>query len=150
VHYATAARHAVHGLVKSRWLAGSGSQFSFANARKPSKKSGKFGGANVLPGGGGNDHIYGLGGRDTLTGDSGEDTFFFLKLSDSGTKAEGRDLITDFVPGAGELIELNAMDANGNAAGEGVFDFIGFSHFSGVRASCGNPFARATRSSPAT
>ena len=91
------------------------------------------GGANVLNGAGDDDHLYGFGGRDTLTGGNGLDIFYFRNLSDSGVKASTRDLITDFGAGAGEIIDLSAIDANGNAAGEGIFDFIGFDQFSGTR-----------------
>jgi Ca2+-binding RTX toxin-like protein len=76
------------------------------------------GGANSLNGSGGGDQLCGLGGRDVLTGGSGADTFVFLTLADSGIKASTRDVITDFIAGSGDIIDLSAIDANGNAAGD--------------------------------
>ena len=87
-------------------------------------------GANVIQGGDNTDAIYGLAGRDTLSGGNGADTFYFRSLADSGTKASGRDLITDFSRFVGDKIDLSAIDANAGAAGEGSFSVIGFDHFS--------------------
>jgi hypothetical protein len=55
-----------------------------------------------------------------------------LKLTDSGKRS---DLITDFSgTGAdGDKIDLTAIDANGNAAGDPGFTFIGTNHFNGTR-----------------
>lgn len=89
-------------------------------------------GSNVLSGGLGLDFLYGQGGADRLTGGGDQDTFFFTKLSDSGTKASTRDRITDFLSGF-DKIDLSAIDANGNVAGDGVFAFIGVAHFDGTR-----------------
>jgi Ca2+-binding RTX toxin-like protein len=88
------------------------------------------GAANTLIGGAGGDVLTGFGGRDTLTGGADGDTFIFTKLSDSGTKAFTRDVITDFVGGGQDLIDLSAIDANGKLAGDPVFNFIGRANFS--------------------
>jgi Ca2+-binding RTX toxin-like protein len=86
-------------------------------------------GANVLIGLGGNDGLFGFGGRDILTGGLGVDTFFFEKLSDSGTTAATRDLITDFIPSDGDEIDLlNLEDSVGQ-----TLTFIGFQHFHHIK-----------------
>src|SRR4029079_10429497 len=76
--------------------------------------------------------LIGLGGRDVMTGGADADSFHFLKLTDSGTTNATRDLITDFAPGE-DTIDLSAIDANGSAAGDTAFNFIGVAHFSGTR-----------------
>jgi serralysin len=77
-----------------------------------------------------------------LTGGTGADAFVFTKLPDSGITGATRDLITDFSQSDGDQIDLNLIDANGNAAGNGTFSFIGvgqFSHSRGeLRESYGN------------
>jgi hypothetical protein len=67
-------------------------------------------GANVLVGNAGTDILVGLGGRDVMTGGLDADIFQFLKVSDSGTTASTRDVITDFFQ---DTIDLSAIDANG-------------------------------------
>ena len=89
------------------------------------------GAANTLIGGLGADLLTGFGGRDILTGGGDDnDTFIFTKLSDSGTDASTRDVITDFVGGGQDLIDLSAIDANGALAGDPAFSFIGRAYFS--------------------
>jgi Ca2+-binding RTX toxin-like protein len=95
-------------------------------------------GANRLTSGTGEDIFDGLGGRDILTGGAGADTFRYFALSDSGTKAASRDLITDFgqgVPGIGDVIDLSAIDAKTGAGNPGDDDFtlIGVQSFSGTK-----------------
>jgi Ca2+-binding RTX toxin-like protein len=93
--------------------------------------------ANSLTGGAGIDDFAGLGGRDILTGSFGGDTFHFFSLTDSGTKASARDLITDFTQGGigSDLIDLSTIDAKTGAGNPGndVFTFIGVSSFSGTK-----------------
>jgi Ca2+-binding RTX toxin-like protein len=90
-------------------------------------------GANRLDGGDGTDNLFGFNGRDTLTGGGDDDIFHFTQLSDSGLKSSTRDVITDFSQGEGDKIHLSAIDANGSAAGEGIFNFIGTDPFSHAR-----------------
>jgi Ca2+-binding RTX toxin-like protein len=129
-----------HGLVFSALTAFGGNVGSdhitgFENAIGGSGNDFLFGtsGANLLNGGSGSDHIAGLGGRDVLTGAGNDDTFIFFKLSDSGVKASTRDLITDFSQSDADQIDLSPIDANGHAAGEGTFSFIGTDQFGGTR-----------------
>jgi Ca2+-binding RTX toxin-like protein len=72
---------------------------------------------NSLIGGTGDDVISGGGGADLLTGGFGADTFVFAATSDSGPG--GRDVILDF--GAGDRIDLSAIDANTGLAGDQGF-----------------------------
>ena len=58
---------------------------------------------DVLTGGYGNDTLYGDGGNDTLTGGPGADTFIFTSTD------EGADVITDFNPTEGDMIDLSAV-----------------------------------------
>jgi Ca2+-binding RTX toxin-like protein len=83
---------------------------------------------NTINGGAGDDHLFGLGGRDVLTGGTEADTFRFLKLTDSGTLASTRDLITDFSgTGAdGDKIDLSDITVGGNPA---FNSFIGTAQF---------------------
>jgi serralysin len=107
-----------------------------------------FGGNDRLIGGAGADTLEGGAGRDILTGgpsgSSELDTFVFTKLSDSGVKASTRDVITDFISAGpdADIIDLAQIDANGNAAGEGAFSFIGFNHFSGARGELREAFVK--------
>jgi Ca2+-binding RTX toxin-like protein len=110
-------------------------------ARKATRLSDR-GGANTLNGDDGGDQLYGLGGRDVLTGGADADTFYYLALSDSGTKASTRDVITDFIPGSFDIIDLSAIDANGNAAGDPLFNFIGLTPFSGARGELRESFSK--------
>jgi len=138
---------------------GNDTVISFENVNGSGQDDTIFGssGANELTGNGGSDGLFGLGGSDILAGGSGVDfliggsgrdimtggpsgsseldIFVFTKLSDSGVKASTRDLITDFVASGpdADSIDLAQIDANGNAAGEGAFGFIGFNQFSGTR-----------------
>jgi len=89
--------------------------------------------ANVISGGGGGDIITGGGGADTLSGGAGRDIFRFTALSDSAPGAA--DLILDFAsrPMVGtahpDRIDLSAIDANVNKAGNQAFTFV--SNFTG-------------------
>ena len=95
--------------------------------------------ANTLNGNGGNDKVNGLGGADkitggagtdVLTGGGGADDFIYTAASDS--QAQG-DVIKDFVHGM-DNINVAAIDANGSAASDAVFNFHGSSAFSGAGA----------------
>ena len=74
-------------------------------------------GANSLDGGRGQDLIIGGGGADQLTGGAGNDVFRYLTLGDSTLVA--MDLITDL--GAKDRIDLSALDADANTAGDQAF-----------------------------
>jgi Ca2+-binding RTX toxin-like protein len=96
---------------------GSGNDFLFGNNA-----------ANTLIGGAGIDKLKGFGGRDILTGGAGADDFIFDKLSDSGTTASTRDVITDFDPEF-DLIDLSFIDAKSGGIDD-AFSFIGRANFS--------------------
>lgn len=78
--------------------------------------------ADTINGYGGNDEITGGKARDVLTGGTGLDDFNYRSLYDS-TVGAGRDRITDFQTGYDD-IDLSLIDANGSAAGNGVFSFL--------------------------
>jgi Ca2+-binding RTX toxin-like protein len=80
-------------------------------------------GSDVLKGEAGNDTIYGGAGRDVMTGGTGNDTFLFKAVSDMGTTAASRDVITDFVKGQ-DKIDLSAIDANSGLTGDQAFSFL--------------------------
>ncbi len=91
-------------------------------------------GNDVLSGGLGNDTLNGQAGTDTLTGGAGTDTFVFATPAEAGNGAT-RDLITD-IEGAGvaggDVINVNAIDANTVAAGNQNFTFVGTGPFTAV------------------
>ena len=101
------------------------------------------GASNALSGAAGNDKLSGAAGTDTLTGGSGADqltggtgadTFRYLSLNDSTVAAMGRDRLSDFDHTEADRIDLQAIDARTNVAGDQAFSFIGaaaFSHISG-------------------
>ncbi|HEX2576089.1 MAG TPA: calcium-binding protein, partial [Aquihabitans sp.] len=76
-------------------------------------------GNNSLSGTGGNDTIAGAGGADTVSGGSGADRFVFVSAADSTEAAP--DLIIDFKKGDNDRIDLSAVDANVNVAGDQAF-----------------------------
>ncbi len=88
---------------------------------------------DTIDGAGGNDTLTGGLGADSLTGGTGDDTFLYISsTAESGTTAATRDIITDF-EGAGvaggDLINVNAIDANTGAGGNQNFSFIGTAAF---------------------
>lgn len=86
-------------------------------------------GADVIIGGAGADEIWGRGGADTLGGNAGTDRFVYTAVTDS--TAASMDRIIEF--GAGDLIDLSAIDADGDAGnGNTAFSYIGNSAFSNV------------------
>lgn len=86
-------------------------------------------GNDTLKGFGGSDRLIGGAGADDLFGGDGADTFVFAKLSDSTVSLSGRDTIFDF--GAGDRIDLSAIDANGKIKGDAAFVWIGSAEFHG-------------------
>jgi Ca2+-binding RTX toxin-like protein len=89
------------------------------------------GGANRIEGGAGVDTLIGGGGGDTLLGGAGVDWFVYRSTGDS--LPANADRITDYA--SGEVIDLSAIDANGNfadgdqafvrKAGDGAFTAAG-------------------------
>lgn len=74
--------------------------------------------------------LHGGSGADTLTGGAGADWFFYAAVSESGTTAGTRDLITDFMGGE-DFLDLSLIDANLLATGNQAFNFFGTNAFSG-------------------
>ena len=92
-------------------------------------------GGDRLFGGAGDDMLIGGTGRDVMTGGtiSGSidaDTFRFTSVSQSGTTATTRDVITDFT--IEDTIDLAAIDANTTVGGNQAFTAIGTAAFSNV------------------
>lgn len=88
-------------------------------------------GLDILDGGAGNDILYGGALRDTLTGGTGRDQFRF-EAGDTSSLIAQADRITDFTKADLDRINLSAIDANGAAAGDQAFSFIGSGAFTGV------------------
>lgn len=78
-----------------------------------------------LIGSGFDDVLAGGAGANVLRGGAGNDRFVF-----GGTASSARDTIADFT--SGDVIDLSAIDANGAAAGDAAFAFIGATGFGGV------------------
>lgn len=85
-------------------------------------------GADILLGGEGNDTLNGGAGMDQLSGGIGADLFKYDNFALDGAT----DTITDFNRAEGDRISLAALDANGAAAGNGKFAFVGMAAFSGA------------------
>jgi Ca2+-binding RTX toxin-like protein len=85
-------------------------------------------GNDVLIGGRGNDMLIGWTGADTLTGGEGPDLFVFGPTHAS--RGAGRDVITDFDAGDGDIIDLGLIDADPVAPGRQSFVFIDDADFS--------------------
>jgi Ca2+-binding RTX toxin-like protein len=93
-----------------------------------------MGGADddTMIGNGGNDILVGGSGRDTMTGGVEADTFEFKAVTDSGSTATTRDVITDFVHLTDKL-DLSTIDAiQGGGTSNDEFDFIGTGAFTGL------------------
>jgi len=97
-------------------------------------------GRNILSGGGGADRIVakaeddtliGGGGRDELVGDAGADTFVFQAVTDSLPGQAARDFINGFDRGS-DRIDLSAIDADPQLAGDQAFRFLGSGAFTGA------------------
>lgn len=83
-------------------------------------------GKDVLLGGVGVDTLVGGGGADRMTGGAGADTFVFNAVSEPAT-----DLITDFSRAQKDRIQLSAIDAETDAAGNQAFHWIAKAAFTG-------------------
>jgi serralysin len=85
------------------------------------------GGDDLLIGGAGNDRVIGGTGYDHAYGGSGADTFVFLSVADfkpdGYVSARSCEAIWDFA--AGDRIDLSAIDANTQVAGNQAFTFVG-------------------------
>jgi len=79
------------------------------------------GGNDRLNGGQGNDRLYGGRGADVMTGGAGADQFIFTSYADFTIRG-ARDRITDF--GAGDRIDLSALDANLSTAANDSFVLV--------------------------
>lgn len=75
--------------------------------------------ADFMDGGSGDDTLVGGGGNDDLTGGTGADTFLFLSLPENPA---GSDVIDDLQHE--DLIDVSAIDANVNKAGDQSFVFV--------------------------
>lgn len=80
-------------------------------------------GKDELFGDEGNDVLVGGKGRDILFGGAGADSFVFEARSDSRSNGKGFDIIRDFNPDDGDVIDLSGL--------KGALDFIGKGKFSG-------------------
>lgn len=89
-------------------------------------------GNDSLSGGGGGDVLIGNGGTDNLTGGLGADRFRFLLPADSPVGV-GRDSVIGFVAAEADRIDLSAIDANTQLAGDQGFIFRGSAAFTGAR-----------------
>ncbi|KQW75707.1 hypothetical protein ASC89_22515 [Devosia sp. Root413D1] len=79
-------------------------------------------GSDALIGGANNDSLTGGLGADQLHGGAHNDSFIYTATSESGVGAGNRDTIFDFA--SGDTIDLSAIDANTNTAGNGTFLFV--------------------------
>ncbi len=75
-------------------------------------------GKNTLVGGAGNDMFFGLGGKDILEGGPGADRFVWLELAD------GTDIIRDFNPAAGDVLDFSAVVTDFAPKTSDVGDFL--------------------------
>lgn len=93
-------------------------------------------GNDTLFGGAGNDVLRGDAGRDILSGGAGSDRFVFVAISDSGTTAATRDVISDFTHhntlALSDRIHLASIDANSLLAGDQAFVWKATAAFSGT------------------
>ncbi|HEX8525517.1 M10 family metallopeptidase C-terminal domain-containing protein [Allosphingosinicella sp.] len=94
-------------------------------------------GANLLEGLGGSDSLSGLDGADILDGGAGQDFLeggagadVFRFTSASHSAPGSGDTLVDFVSGT-DRIDLSAIDADSNTAGDQAFTFVGSATFSG-------------------
>jgi hypothetical protein len=80
-----------------------------------------LGGNDTVNGGAGNDTLIGGFGKDLNTGSGGLDHIKYNALSESGATFATRDAINTFAHG--DKIDLSAIDANTNLAGNQAFTF---------------------------
>jgi Tol biopolymer transport system component len=119
--------HALSGEVEHLTLTGSGAIQGTGNGLD-NRLTGN-GAANRLEGGSGGDTLVGGGGQDQLIGGTGADLFRYLALSDSGTTIARWDVIQDFSRAEGDRIDLSALDARTDRAGDDAFAFLGEAPF---------------------
>jgi serralysin len=89
-------------------------------------------GNDTLNGGDGSDTLEGGQGADRLNGGTGPDVFVYRDISDSTVVNAGRDTIAGFRQSQDDLIDLSAIDANTDVAGNDAFVFIGNATFTGL------------------
>ena len=89
-------------------------------------------GDDTMNGADGADLAIGGSGADRLRGGLGADIFRLEKLAESTVAVAGRDTILDFSGVQSDKIDLQAIDARTNIAGNQAFTFIGAAAFSGV------------------
>lgn len=87
-------------------------------------------GNDTLDGGADQDIIIGGRGKDIMAGGEGGDVFKFNAVTEMGTTAATRDVITDFNVFL-DTIDLTAIDADSTTKAFDRFDFIGSRAFSG-------------------
>ena len=84
--------------------------------------------ANTIIGNAGNNVIYGGAGLDTMVGGDGADVYVWGSITEMGSiPGDNSDTIgSEFNSAIGDLIALNAIDADGNGGnGDTAFTFIG-------------------------
>ncbi len=90
-----------------------------------------LGGGDNISGGGGADRVIGGTGNDTMTGGTGNDTFVVLQESVNSSELGGPlevDRITDLTRAERDILDLSAIDANMDVAGDQAFTLVtGFS-----------------------
>lgn len=102
-------------------------------------------GDDGLSGNSGNDRLIGGAGRDNMWGHGDADTFVWGSTAEApfvydaawkelnyGVDPNSIDVINDFNPAEGDLIDLGVIDANVRASGNQAFSFIGTAAFSGA------------------
>jgi Ca2+-binding RTX toxin-like protein len=87
---------------------------------------------NGIEGRDGADRLIGGRGDDRISGGAGPDTFVWRNIKESGTAVHTMDVVFDFDPLEGDLIDLAGVDASAVAAGNQAFTFIGAAAFSGT------------------
>jgi Ca2+-binding RTX toxin-like protein len=87
-------------------------------------------GFDQLNGKAGNDTLIGGHGLDWLVGEAGADVFLYREVADSGVGQANRDLINGFQRGL-DKIDLSAIDADPDVAGNQAFVFLGAGRFTG-------------------
>jgi Ca2+-binding RTX toxin-like protein len=80
---------------------------------------------NTITANDGSNVIVGGLGLDIMTGRGAADTFYWTSTAESGDAPTMADIITDFDRVAGDLIALNAIDADTTVFGDQAFTFIG-------------------------
>lgn len=89
------------------------------------------GGTDYLDGGANGDSLEGGAGRDRFLGGTGADSFVF-KDGDFAGVGSAADQIIDFSRADGDLIRLDAVDADVATAGDQAFSFLGDAAFTGA------------------